>query len=186
MPADCCLRPEFTKQLKRHLLKGESINLIAPHGQGRRRTLQDLRSLLPYSHSMQQLDLRRDRIDPNQWLSEVIDNSVKTLLILHNIDEPGPNGAPVNNPQFIAQLNRLQQLSNISLLCVSEHALDSQIQCKPLSLPPLTISQIMQELATREPQRSQVDLAIAASEICSSPTPYTTLLSGVSEAVRSS
>ncbi|PCI43671.1 MAG: hypothetical protein COB41_06475, partial [Proteobacteria bacterium] len=53
-----CLRSEFTHQLFDVLLQGESINLISPHGQGRRRTLHDLRGIFPKSWKTFQVDMR--------------------------------------------------------------------------------------------------------------------------------
>jgi len=179
MPAKDCLRPDFTLKLKNHLLRGESVNLISPHGQGRRRTLQDLRSLLPDSIVVQQLDLRRDPVDPVDWLSQAVESSRKTLLILHNFDELSEENS--SNQQFIEQLNSIEMQSTLSLLTVSEKRAIQSLQTTPLLLPILTSKQLCRELERHQPKLSEIKLTKIANRLLLDKAPYTALLSAVSE-----
>ena len=52
------LRPAFTEDLAARLAEGACINLVSPHGQGRRRTLADLYGCLPSSMQVLQANLR--------------------------------------------------------------------------------------------------------------------------------
>lgn len=133
MPEHRCLRPEFTAQLAARLLAGESINLIGAHGQGRRRTLQDLQSLLPDRLSVQQVDLQRDNIDLKTWLIQFANIASPTLLILHNFH-------CVSDPDIFKQLNLLKSNKHLTCLYVSEEVLTGQpLNAENLLLPPLKI-----------------------------------------------
>jgi len=57
------LRPEFTSHITVQLLAEESINLIRPHGQGRRRTRYDLRQNLPASIHVFHMNMRSYKYD---------------------------------------------------------------------------------------------------------------------------
>lgn len=107
------LRPEFTKQLAARLLAGESINLIGAHGQGRRRTLQDLRSIVPCTLSVHQVDLQRDHVNLSEWLMQFDNTTSPTLLILHNFH-------CLNETGIFQQLNQLNSNNCLSSLYVSE------------------------------------------------------------------
>jgi len=177
MPEEHLLRPEFTQELAEKFIVGASINLISLHGQGRRRTLHDLQTLLPDSLTVQQLDLKRDPIDPVDWLSAAADSSRKTLLILHNFDVL--NEGDSNSKQFIEHLNHIGQQPNISLLYVSESERDSPILCELLPLPPLNVTQIMDELTRRNSGITQSELTKRASVISGHPAPYSALKEAV-------
>ncbi|MFC1542649.1 hypothetical protein ACFL4M_02050 [Pseudomonadota bacterium] len=179
MPAKECLRPDFTLKLKNRLLRGESINLISQHGQGRRRTLEDLRSLLPDSIAVQQLDLRRDPVDPVDWLSEAVNSSRNSLLILHNFDEL--NEETNSNQQFIEQLNSIEMQPTISLLSVAEKRAVQSLRTTPLLLPVLTSKQLCRELERHQPKLPENKLAEVANRLLLDKAPYTALLSAVSE-----
>ncbi|MES0371882.1 MAG: hypothetical protein ABUK11_06340 [Mariprofundaceae bacterium] len=125
------LRPEFTKQLAARLLAGESINLIGAHGQGRRRTLQDLRSILPAKLSVHQLDLQRDSVNLGEWLTQFINITSPTLLILHNFH-------CLSEPDIFKQLNHLNSNKYLSCLYVSEEVLtELSLDAENLQLPAL-------------------------------------------------
>jgi len=179
MTKQYALRLEFTKQLVARLLDGESINLISPHGQGRRRTLQDLRTLLPDSISVQQLDLRRDSVDPGDWLSQTVDSSRKTLLILHNFNELNQENS--SSQPFIELLNSISKQPALSLLAVSEKRVTQSLRITPLLLPVLTSKQLSRELERHRPKLSENELTEMANRLLLDKAPYTALLSAISE-----
>ncbi len=79
------LRPAFTQQLADHLLSGESVNLHAPHGRGRRQTLEDLLSLIS-DVQVQKIDLKREQNKWGYWLKKTLTLSGQVIVILHNIE----------------------------------------------------------------------------------------------------
>ena len=79
------LRPAFTQQLADHLLSGKSVNLHAPHGRGRRQTLEDVLSLLS-GVQVQKIDLKREQNKWNSWLKETLTLSAQGIVIIHNIE----------------------------------------------------------------------------------------------------
>ena len=139
------LRPEFTAALAHKLLAGACINLVSPHGQGRRRTLADLRAVLPDALQIFQIDMRIHKddyqgfydnlhvqlgcptMDTNQitLLLDLLEESAQPcLLILHNFDELRHRKAVKGgyNSHFMHALNSIPGRTNIGLLCVSECA----------------------------------------------------------------
>jgi len=102
------LRPAFTQQLADHLLSGKSVNLHAPHGRGRRQTLEDLLPLLS-GVQVQKIDLKREQDIWHTWLKETLTLSGQVIVILHNIE-------------YITQVQKaaLPRLKVFTLLCVSE------------------------------------------------------------------
>ncbi|MDQ6980522.1 MAG: hypothetical protein Q9M46_03520 [Ghiorsea sp.] len=105
------LRPAFTQQLAAYLLAGESVNLHAPHGRGRRQTLEDLLTLLA-GVQVQKIDLKREQDMWNDWLKETLTLSGQVIVILHNVE-------------YITQAQKavLPRLKVFTLLCVSELAM---------------------------------------------------------------
>lgn len=103
------LRPELTKQLADTLLAGKHVNLVSPHGRGRRRTLEDLKTLLPYGVLVQQIDLKRQQNMWKTWLEYTLSLSGQVVIIIHNIEY-------INESQRLS----LQALKKFTLLCVSE------------------------------------------------------------------
>ncbi|MDQ6977243.1 MAG: hypothetical protein Q9M75_03945 [Ghiorsea sp.] len=73
------LRPAFTQQLAAYLLAGESVNLHAPHGRGRRQTLEDLLTLLA-GVQVQKIDLKREQDMWNDWLKETLTLSGQVIV----------------------------------------------------------------------------------------------------------
>ena len=145
-----CLRPEFTDSLATRLLAGESLILISPHGQGRRRTLTDLHKSLPATCFIIQINMRSHTADYKGFIESIIEssehqvsvitslNSVLELLekrheqvviILHNFDEIRNNEAVRSgySATFFKELNSIQHRTNISLLCVCEQRFDNYL-----------------------------------------------------------
>ncbi|MDQ6969952.1 MAG: hypothetical protein Q9M16_05540 [Mariprofundus sp.] len=141
------LRPEFTSELSHQLLAGASLNMISPHGQGRRRTLQDLQHQLPASLQIIHMNIRSYVSDytgffnhacaqsniataPPENLAELLDHiesgSKQQLFILHNFDElrpPDHIDADIDtqyDAHFFHAINSIKQRTHIALLCVSE------------------------------------------------------------------
>jgi len=136
------LRPEFTSRITDQLLAGESINLISPHGQGRRRTLHDLRQNLPPSLQVFHMNMRTYKVNYKGFYNDLsaqikhhsaFDKNFKTLLnniekqheksllILHNFDDlRADNDISIGYDQhFFQALNSIQQRCTMALLCVS-------------------------------------------------------------------
>jgi len=130
------LRPEFTRLLAERLLRGDNINLQGEHGLGRRQTVNELCSLIPEEISVSRLDIRRDKVDPEQWLSKSIRLPGRKLLILHNFDEL--NFEKESTRSFTEQLTIAGKRDDIALLMVTVSlpaAWEADIDSLPL--PPL-------------------------------------------------
>jgi len=159
------LRPEFTTQLVTRLLAGVSINLISPHGQGRRRTLQDLRSLLPTSLPVQYIDLRLHQDDLEAVICACLKQQEQGLLILHNVDL-------LQDHDLIPQLNETSKLNNINMLYVSEDETHQDIlAAESVYLPPLSKSQIVAEIKHRGLNADTDTVELLLND----PAPYTAL-----------
>lgn len=102
------LRPVFTQQLADHLLAGQSVNLVSPHGRGRRQTLEDLMPLLS-DVKVQKIDLKREQDMWNSWLKETLALSGQPIVIIHNIEHLGKDREAA-----------FASLKVFALLCVSE------------------------------------------------------------------
>lgn len=145
-----CLRPEFTDSLATRLLAGESLILISPHGQGRRRTLADLRDSLPKTRLIIQINMSTHITDYKGFIDQFVQecrhqasvitslNNVLELLekrheqvviILHNFDEIRNREAVSSgySATLFKELNSIRQRSNISLLCVCEQGFDNYL-----------------------------------------------------------
>lgn len=130
-------------QLAERLLGGESINLISPHGQGRRRTVNDLRAVIPSSLSVQYIDLRLNPDGLKATVYDCLQQHHPLLLIVHNFNL-------LQDQRVIEQLNSIKKLNHISLLCISENAKDQpSLAAENINLPPLTHSQLMAEINCR-------------------------------------
>jgi hypothetical protein len=191
-----CLRPEFSRALAERLSEGDCINLISPHGQGRRRTLEDLRRhCLPATTHVLQANLR----DYPQSLSTMLGDlstqaglagtgsmealldrlpqmAGRTLIVLHNFDELNPCLASGYDDAFFEALNGIHERVGIALLCVCEQVPEAwPLQIESIHLPPLTPEQLMAELARRNfavPPESWPDIA---NWLAVQPAPYSLL-----------
>jgi len=105
------LRPMFTRSLADMLRAGRHVNLIAPHGRGRRQTLADLLLLLT-DIPVQKIDLKRERGEWASWLDKTLCMGGQVVVIIHNIEYMEG-----------AQKAALQALKEQVLLCVSEKPL---------------------------------------------------------------
>jgi hypothetical protein len=194
MPSYHCLRPEFTEYLVSKLLLGNVINLISPHGQGRRRTLSDLLSLLTKHILILQANLRnypKNVLELTNDLStqlgqsslsnigSLLDhlerNGQQTLIILHNFDELQSGDDTGYNEPFFKHLNNINARASISLLCVSEKVSGSPLQIESLQLPALTSSQLLEELSHRNLDLTQSELTQLAYKLSIESSPYTEL-----------
>ncbi|MBL4775600.1 MAG: hypothetical protein JKY87_06055 [Mariprofundus sp.] len=163
------LRPEFTTMLADRLLAGACINLISPHGQGRRRTLRDLRQITPEYLKIFHLNMRHYKLDykgfyDDLWgqvsdrvthdhcfkaLLKLIEETKQTsLLILHNFDEIKRSNTLPNtyHTHFFQALNSINGRSNIALLCVSEKAYpELSSSMLRIHLPTLSAQQLLKK-----------------------------------------
>lgn len=104
-------RPKFTQALADTLLAGKHVNLISPHGRGRRQTLIDLISLLD-DVQVAKIDLKREQKQWQTWLEETLSLHGQVIVIIHNIE---------HIKQY--QKQALNALKKFTLLCVSELAM---------------------------------------------------------------
>jgi len=152
-------------QLAERLLGGASINLISPHGQGRRRTVKDLRAVITSSLSVQYIDLRLNPDDLQATVSGCLQQQNPILLIVHNFNLLRDTGV-------MEKLNSIKNINHISLLCISEKAEDQPfLEAEDVCIPPLTQSQLMDEIKHRDhgEDPATVDWLLAQ------PAPYTAL-----------
>jgi hypothetical protein len=153
------LRPGLTRALAARLEKGASINLSAAHGLGRRRTVADLRSILPAAMRVLYIDMRFCAADfpatlhdlctqsglkdvgmrnLGEFIAALADNPAPALLILHNVDllRDAPHD-PLFDTALLPYLARIAEYPHLALLAVSEavHP-DWPLPCEHFTLPP--------------------------------------------------
>lgn len=155
------LRPDFTRELAARLLAGESINLTATHGLGRRRTLTDLRAIFPQQFRVLHADMKFCAADFSHMLHDLCEQAGLSntdiqhagdliaglaaspegcLLVLHNIDllRSAPHDRRFDS-DLLPHLSGFAQHSHLALLTVSEALYtDWPLPCNALELPPLT------------------------------------------------
>ncbi|MDQ6984575.1 MAG: hypothetical protein Q9M44_07645 [Ghiorsea sp.] len=107
------LRPAFTQQLADHLLSGQSIYLVSPHGRGRRQTLEDLLPLLSRV-TVQKIDLKRQQDTWERWLERTLALSSQAVVIIHNFND-------YFSSSIASDLAKMSQQDNLTFLCVVEH-----------------------------------------------------------------
>jgi len=183
-----CLRPEFTYQLLESLQQGENINLIGPHGQGRRRTLQDLRSILPESWRVFQMDMRdiekrkssllnelfeQEKIESisniHECMSALNETSIYHLIVIHNFDL-------LTDLNVIYYLNEIKIYPYLLLLCVSEEKkTDAALSATDCILPMVTSKQLLAEIKLRDFGLGQGDLLLLTSFLLQQTSPYSLL-----------
>ena len=150
------LRPEFTETLADKLLAGGCVNLISPHGQGRRRTLKDLSSILEGGLVIKQFNLREQQQDLLSLITAFLNNENQGLFILHNFELLG-------DQTLIPWLNKIKLVPRLSLLTVSEDE-SSQVllDIEALKLPAVSKDELMAEITFR-----QLDGKLSAAQIAS-------------------
>ncbi len=104
-------RPKFTQALADTLLAGTHVNLVSPHGRGRRQTLLDLEPLLG-DVVVRKIDLKREQDKWELWLENTLTLDIQVIVIIHNIE-------------YIKQHHKqaMNALEKFTLLCVSEQPL---------------------------------------------------------------
>ena len=152
------LRPAFTHALAARLTNGESINLTAAHGLGRRRTVQDMQTLLPPGMLVLYADMKfcaddfpatlnelraqaglkdEDVLDLGQLIETLGQAKKPALLILHNFDllRNQPHD-PLFDSALLLHLADFADHANLALLTVSETIYaDWPLPCEHLPLP---------------------------------------------------
>jgi len=164
------LRPTFTEKLASLLLACQHVNLISPHGQGRRRTLYDLKSILPDALIIKHIDLKH--MEENEYQKAFSAafkdlNKVKhpTLLILHNF----------NGVQHLNDMTPALKLEHVTVLTVSEHQTGMQnLGFNNLVIPSILKQELMTEVEYRNLVASQ-DVEKLADWLMQQASPYTTL-----------
>jgi len=191
----CLIRPIFTEDLAARLAEGACLNLVSPHGQGRRRTLADLRRCLPDAMAVLQANLRdypqsltamltdlctqagladTDRLDA--LLDALQQRPEPSLIILHNLDELECGEASGFDETFFAGLNGVKERPGISLLCVSERVHEAwPLYIEAVELPPLTADEILAELERRQPPVDTSAWPGLARWMAAQPAPYSLL-----------
>jgi hypothetical protein len=183
-----CLRSEFTFQLRDALLAGESINLISPHGQGRRRTLQDLHVIFPKSWRILQVDMKAVEKSESTFLDELLkqgkvenisnihdfmlklnNTSIYHLIIIHNFHL-------FTDLNVISCLNEIEDYPYLSLLCVSEkQPQHASLLAGAYMLPRVTSAQLLVEIKRRDFCLNQEDVLLLAAFLLQQTSPYSLL-----------
>ncbi len=183
-----CLRPEFTFQLRDALLAGESIHLISPHGQGRRRTLQDLRIIFPKSWRTLQVDMKtveksgltlldellkqvkiKNIANIHDFLSKLNKTSTYSLIIIHNFHL-------LTDLNVISCLNEIRNYPYLSLLCVLEKKQEnSTLLARAYMLPRVTSEQLLAEIKRRGFALNKEDVELLAVFLLQQTSPYSLL-----------
>ena len=183
-----CLRVEFTHQLLKSLQQGKSINLIGPHGQGRRRTLQDLRSILPEVWRVFQVDMRdvekrqislldalleqgkyKNIANIHDFIPEINKTSIYHLVIVHNLEF-------LTDLSVISYLNEIEKYPYVSLLCVSEKKQqESALVAVDYTLPAVTSTQLLEEIRRRDLLLKDKDRVLLVDFLLQQASPYSLL-----------
>jgi hypothetical protein len=108
------LRPAFTQHLAKTLLAGQSVNLVSPHGRGRRQTLIDLISLLD-DVQVAKIDLKREQGTWHNWLEKTLRLKGQVIVIIHNIEDA------TNKQKQVFSV-----LQGVTLLYVSEQPISNK------------------------------------------------------------
>lgn len=190
-----CLRAKFTISLATRLLAGESLTLTSPHGQGRRRTLDDLRNRLPDSTDIIQINMRTYCIDYKGFIREVVNatgyqnrgitslnnlldlitkEQQQRLIILHNFDEIRDRRAAASGytPAFFSDLNSIRHRPGISLLCVCEQVFNNYLlQADGSELPASTLESEVVELPPLSPEQILLELQRRALPVAEDALP---------------
>jgi hypothetical protein len=137
-----CLRPTFTENIVKTLLKGEPINIYGSKGQGRERLLEDLQNcqfenmqmLLinmknyagSYQGFVEDLGRKMGQTSSNKLeflLNELPSTDKKTVLLLQNFDSlfNNPKVHQQYSVRFFDHLNSIKNRSNMALVCVTEN-----------------------------------------------------------------
>lgn len=188
------LRPDFTARLGQQLGKGACINLVGPHGQGRRRTLADLRQQLPDHMRVWQLNMHTYQHDAAAFLTELQQQSTCTgsfnrlletmasaaspgLLILHNFDTLQTSGSTAAyGADFFHTLNQISNIRHLALLCVNtQQRTHELLRLDNWPLPALTAVQLHTELLRRLPTLSTDESAAVTAGLLLHPAPYSAL-----------
>jgi len=162
---DNLLRPAFMRALAACLEHGASINLTAPHGFGRRRTLQDLRTVLAAEMHILHADMKFCANDftgmladlcaqthlhvsnighLGQLIEALAQKPEPALLILHNFDllRPGmldPAHDPLFDSDLLPYLNTVADHPHLALLTFCEDIYaDWPLPCEHLPIPPIS------------------------------------------------
>lgn len=171
------LRQEFTQQLLQSLLSGENINLISPHGQGRRRTIQDILMLLADDVVVFQIDLKRFTGNLNLWLKQTVDelrkNKQLSIVIVHN--------GEVMDVDLLPLWQSITHMTYCGFLCVLEQQ-DQSVTRNILSveLPPITKQQLVLELKKRHLPIDATEFGLLAAWLLDQEFPYSHL-DGISD-----
>jgi len=104
------LNQEQSEQIAKALSAGNHVNLVSPHGRGRRQTLLEVEELL-HGLIVRKTDLKRQQDEWTTWLEQTLTMEGQVIVILHNIEY-------IKNQELV--LNRLKKFT---LLCVSERPL---------------------------------------------------------------
>ena len=186
--ASHCLRPEFTHQLLDVLLQGKSINLISPHGQGRRRTLLDVRRIFPQSWRVIQLDMQVVENGTTSLLDECLKQikfenissiyelmfemneiSIYHLMIIHNFHL-------LTDLNVISCLNKIEKYPYISLLCVSEEKKEqSSLLATDFMLPMVSSAQLLAEIKRRDWPLEKEERVLLVDFLLQQASPYSLL-----------
>ncbi|MDX8381833.1 MAG: hypothetical protein R8M14_06960 [Ghiorsea sp.] len=102
-----------TLQIVDALKVGKHVNLVSPHGRGRRQTLIDVQVLLS-GLKVQKIDLKRQQYLWEAWLEQTLAMDGQVIVILHNIE------------YLKGQQDILNRLKKFTLLCVSELPLNDK------------------------------------------------------------
>lgn len=158
------LRPQFTHQLWARLEAGTNIQLIGQHGQGRRRTLDDLQNMMPSHWRLHRLDCLRDLNANSGLMLFTVQHNV--LIILHNAD------AWLANPKGMVILQQIAEFKG-PLLCVTESGKAISSGLELMHLPGLSAQEVLAELGRIKLKYGQ-DSALLES-VLADFTPYTAL-----------
>jgi len=105
------MRPVFTQDLAGILLAGKHVNLVSPHGRGRRQTLLDLETFL-LDVVVRKIDLKREQDTWKEWLEGTLSLNAQVIVIIHNVEYIKHH-----------QKQAMNDLKKFILLCVSKQPL---------------------------------------------------------------
>lgn len=162
------LRPEFTMKLSLKVLLGGFVNLVGPHGQGRRRTLSDLFEVLPASMPIIFYDLKQGEEELISLLALFAGQHGQVLFVLHNVNL-------LQNRKLLEALIEEAAKHHKALLTVSES--EDDLEYTPdaqVVIPQLTAAEINRELVNRGMAKEEITGELITS-IANRADPYSAM-----------
>ncbi|MDX8398155.1 MAG: hypothetical protein R8K49_07550 [Mariprofundaceae bacterium] len=176
----------MTQDLMTKLECYRCVNLISPHGQGRRRTLRDIQYLLPDDWQLLKVDMKMienqaeavlsslcvqakmNNIPDFTCLFEALNKKAnRVLIIIHNFDI-------LDDSSVYLALNELHQYEYLMLLITTVHEQHGELirYAQPCLIADISTEQMRREMERRFPKLPAAVLEEKLADLMRQPLPY--------------